>query len=95
MTAIEQADVSNPLDQLGGRPGRETVERRIARLAFAHPRADLDEFMIGEGTVEFTDHTVGQPGVAEHHDRMQRVRETPQMLFLFFREWHPAQYSRN
>jgi len=41
-----------------------------------------------ERTVEFGDHSVGEAGVAEHHDGLQRMRKTPQMLFLFFREFH-------
>ncbi len=80
--------MADALHQEGGGARRERGQGGIARIAITYTRADLDEFVVVEGAVEFVDHTVGEPGVAEHHDRLQRMRETPQMLFLLFREFH-------
>ncbi len=71
----------------GGARG-ERGECCVARVAVTHAGADLDEFVIAERTIEFVDHAVGQAGIAEHHDGLQRMREAAQMLFLFFREFH-------
>ena len=46
--------------------------------------------MIGERTLELGDDRVGEPGIAEHHQRVQRMREPAQVLLLLFRKLHRA-----
>ena len=81
--AVEEADIADPLhDFAAGLPG-QIIERRIARGAFADAGGDLDQFVIGEGSIQFLDHARGQAGISQHDERVQRMPQTAQMFLLF------------
>ena len=44
--------------------------------------------MVGQGPVELVHHALRETGIAEADDRVQRMGETPQVLFLLFRKLH-------
>ena len=89
---IEYAHMPHTLHQRARGAIRQTVERRVARIAFAHAGADFDELMIGERAIQLIDHAVGESGVADHDDGIQRMRQAPQVFLLFFRKMHPGHY---
>ncbi len=57
-------------------------------VAFTDPGAHFDQFMVGQGAIQFRDHRVGQPGVAEHDDGVHGMRKPPEVFLLFLRECH-------
>jgi 23S rRNA (uridine2552-2'-O)-methyltransferase len=80
--------VTHTLHQLRRGTASQLVQGCIARAALAHPGAHFDELVVSERSIELTHHPFGEPGVAEHHQRMQRMREATQVLFLLLRKWH-------
>jgi 23S rRNA (uridine2552-2'-O)-methyltransferase len=80
--------VTHSLHEFRPRAVRELGERLVANAALAHPRADLDQFVIGQGAIQFVDDAVGEAGVAEHDDGTQGMRQSAQMLFLLLGECH-------
>jgi 23S rRNA (uridine2552-2'-O)-methyltransferase len=77
-----------PLYELGLSAVRERVQRAVAGVALADPGAHFDQFVIGQGAIQFSDHAVRQPGIAEHDDGTHGVRKPPQVFLLFFGECH-------
>jgi 23S rRNA (uridine2552-2'-O)-methyltransferase len=71
-----------------GGASRELFQGLIAGLPIADSYAYLDELVVGERAVELGHHAVREPGIAETHQRMQRMGEAPQVLFLLFRKLH-------
>jgi 23S rRNA (uridine2552-2'-O)-methyltransferase len=80
--------MTDALDEFSLRSARERREREVTRITLTHPGADFHEFMIAQRAVQFTDHAVGEAGVAEHHDRAHGMRQTAQMFLLFLRKCH-------
>jgi hypothetical protein len=39
--------------------------------------------VIGQGAIQFSDHGVGEPGIAEHDDGAHGMRKPPQVFLLF------------
>src|SRR5882757_9402918 len=81
--------MTDPLHELAGRTAREQRQRIVAGIAFSDSGAYLDQFMVGQGAIQFRDHRIGEPGVAEHDDGVHGMREAAQVLLLFFAECHP------
>jgi len=69
-------------------PHRERIERSAADVAVADTRTHLDEFVVGEGTVQLVRDTIREAAVAEHDDGIEAVGEASQMFFLLFGERH-------
>ena len=81
--AVEEADIADTLhDFAGGLPG-QIIERRVPRAAVPDPRGHLDQFMIGEGAIQFLHDVWGQAGISQHDDGAQGVAQTAQMFLLF------------
>ncbi len=76
------------MDQFSARVRREPAKHQIAIFAIADTSADLDQFMIAESLPEFADDAFGQAALANHDERVQGMTESPQVLFLTFRECH-------
>jgi len=68
---------------------RELFQGLVSGLPIADSHAYLDELVVGECAVELGHHAVREAGIAETHQGMQRMGETPQVLFLLFRKLHP------
>lgn len=51
-------------------------------LAIVAEHADLDQFVDAQRTVGFVEYGARQPGVADHHDRVEVVRARPQRLAI-------------
>jgi hypothetical protein len=88
--AVEEADIADTLHDLAGRLLGENLERCVPRAAFPNPGGDLDQFMIGEGAIQFLHDVWGQAGISQHDDGAQRVAQTAQMFLLFLGECHPT-----
>jgi 23S rRNA (uridine2552-2'-O)-methyltransferase len=80
--------VTDALYELAGRAAREARQRVVAGIAFSDSGAHFDQFMVGQGAIQFRNDRVGQPGVAEHDDRVHGMREAAQVFLLFLSEWH-------
>ena len=80
--------MADSLHEFGSGTAREQRQCYIAGIALPDSSAYLDQFMIGQGAIQFRHHGVGQPGVAEHHDRVHGMREAAQVLLLFLGECH-------
>ena len=52
--------MTDALHEFRMRRPRELVEQRVALAAVADPRADLDEFVVGERAIEFGDKMRGR-----------------------------------
>lgn len=85
--------MADALYQGAGGAGGQRVERQIPGLSRAHPGADLDQLMVGQGPVHFCHHPRGEPGRAEHDHRAQGVGQPAEVLFLFFSQCHGFEYS--
>lgn len=66
----------------------EFRQHSIACLAVSDARAYLDEFVIVQGPSQFGRDALGQPALADQHDRMQRVAEAAEVFSLSVREGH-------
>lgn len=82
--------MADPLHQLAGGAARERCQRLVASVAICDSGAYFDQFMVGQGAIQFRYDGVRQPGVAEHDDGVHGMRETAQMFLLFLRECHYA-----
>ena len=80
--------MTDPLHEFGSGTAREQCQRFIAGIALPDTGAHLDQLMIGQGSIQFRNHGVGQPGVAEHDDGVDGMREAAQVLLLFLGECH-------
>jgi 23S rRNA (uridine2552-2'-O)-methyltransferase len=80
--------VPHALHHHGGRTLRELCERLIARRPVAGSHAHFDELMMGQRPIELGHHGIGEARIAESDQRVQRMGEPPQMLFLLFRKIH-------
>jgi len=80
--------MSHALHQLARGTLRQAREGRVARRAIGQAHADFDEFVIGERPIELEQNALRQPGVSQHHERMQRMGETAQVFLLFLGQWH-------
>lgn len=70
------------LNHLGGERLGE-LRSDLASLGGALGAAShLDELVIGEGRVDSADHGVGDPMLAEEHDRLEVMTERPQVATL-------------
>ena len=61
---------------------REVAESRIARLAIAARRLDLDELVIVECSMRLFGDGVGKSGAAQTDDRLQDVGKAAQVAEL-------------
>jgi 23S rRNA (uridine2552-2'-O)-methyltransferase len=80
--------VPHALHHHGGGASCELLQRGVPRLPIPDSYAHLDEFVVRECAVELGYHAVREAGVAETHQRVQRMGEAPQVLFLLFRKLH-------
>jgi len=85
---VKHTHMSHPLHQLTRGSLRQTRKGRVARHAIAHAHTDFDELVIGECAIEFAQNAVRQPGVSQHHERMQRMGEAAQVFLLFLGQRH-------
>jgi hypothetical protein len=81
--AVEEADVADTLHDFAGRLPGQIIERRVPRAAFPDPGGHLDQFMIGEGAIQFLHDVRSQAGISQHDDGAQGVAQTAQMFLLF------------
>jgi hypothetical protein len=80
--------VAHALHQFRGCAPRQLIQSGVAGGALPDPGAHFDELVIGERAFEFIDHAVGEAGVAEHHQGVQRMGEAAQVFLLLFRKLH-------
>jgi hypothetical protein len=66
----------------------QIIERRIALAALPDPGRHLDQFVIGQGAIQFLHDVWRQAGISEHDNRLQRVPQAAQMFLLFFGKCH-------
>ena len=74
------------------RTAAERLEGCVAGRALADSRADLDQLMVGEGSLELADHAVRYTAIADHHQGVQGVRQAAQMFLLLLRQLHRPHY---
>jgi hypothetical protein len=86
--AIENTDIADALDDFAARSLRQVIERRVASAAFADSSADFDQFVIGQGSIQFIRDAIGQTCISYQDDRAHGMREPAQILPLFFRKRH-------
>lgn len=66
--AVEEADIADPLHDFAGGLLGESLERCVPCAAFPDPGGHLDQFMIGEGAIQFLHDVWGQAGISQHDD---------------------------
>ena len=66
--AVEEADIADPLHDFAGGLLGESFERCVACAAFPDAGGHLDQFMIGEGAIQFLHDVWGQAGISQHDD---------------------------
>lgn len=57
-------------------------------LAIRSVDADLDEFVMGQGLIDFGQYGFGETGIADDDHRLERMAEAAQVTFLAFVELH-------
>ena len=69
------------LYRTGAKPLTQRHEDGGARIAVIAQHANLDEFVMGEGAIDFGRDGIGKAGRADHHDRFEgvgaRFKRTP------------------
>jgi 23S rRNA (uridine2552-2'-O)-methyltransferase len=75
--------MTDALHQFGRRARARLARACVANIPLADSSADFDEFVVGEGAVQFVDHAVGEAGVAEHHDGTQGCAKRRRCFFCF------------
>lgn len=88
VAAEQQQDVAYGLDRLALGLRADPIDERGARFSVSRVDADLDEFMICQRLVDFGNDILGQAGVAEDDNGLQRMAEATQMAFLLIGEFH-------
>jgi hypothetical protein len=87
--AVEKADIADTLHDFAGCLLGQIIERRLARGALPDPGGHLDQFVIGEGAIQFLHDVRGQAGISQHDNGLQRVPQAAQMFLLFLGQCHP------
>jgi len=80
--AVEEADIADSLHDFAGGLLGKGLERRVARAALPDARGHFDQFVIGEGALQFFHDVRGQAGISQHDDRAQGVAQAAQMFLL-------------
>ena len=71
--AVKDADVADAADQLAGGFLADIVNGRRAVVTLHTAEADLDQFMVSQAVVDFTDHAVGNAGITNHDHGLECV----------------------
>ena len=80
--AVEERNVADTLYQFRPCRQRELGEHRVALVAVADPRPDLDQLVIGERPVELGDERGAEPALAGENDRLAVVAKSAQVFLL-------------
>jgi hypothetical protein len=87
--AVEETHIADTLHDFAGCLLGENLERRVALGAFPDPGRHFDQFVIGEGAIQFLHDVRGQAGISQHDNGLQRVPQAAQMFLLFLGQRHP------
>jgi hypothetical protein len=66
--AVEETDIADTLHDLAGSLLGQIIERCVPSAALPDPGGHLDQFMIGEGAIQFLHDVWGQAGISQHDD---------------------------
>lgn len=86
MVAVEQGDVANALYQMRGAFLTYLLDEGVPRRAVAGADAHFEQFMAGEGEIEFFADCGREALSADYHHRFEFMPKAAQVVFLFFRQ---------
>lgn len=75
VSPVEQGDVADPRDERRGGPLAEFVDYRVAVQPVFRAHPHLDKFVMFDAELEFPEQRIGNPGIADCHDRLELVPE--------------------
>lgn len=84
---VEHCNIANARDEDCAGLFDERVDGGIALATVRCGHLELDEFVMGKGSVEFSNKRWRNTSVAEARNRPEQVRESTQMLLLLFGKW--------
>ena len=80
--------MADTVHQLTFRTLSELAEERLARRAIRATRFYLNELMVMQSPLGLAGHTLGETGVADLDDRLERMGLAAQEAALMVRQWH-------
>ena len=86
--AVKDADVADALHQFAQWCGAPAPPRRHRGSRSPIRALTLTSSWSSERALELAHHALGEPGITEHHQRVQRVGQAPQVFFLLLRKLH-------
>jgi len=80
--------MADTVHELTFRTLSELAEERLARRAIRATRFYLNELMVMQSPLSLAGHTLGETGVADLDDRLERMGLASQEAALMVRQWH-------
>jgi len=73
--AVKDADVADAVDQFATGFLADFLDSRGAVIPLHAAETDLDQLMVRQAAIDLADHALGDTGIADHHHRLELVRQ--------------------